>query len=76
MDKIKQITIKLQRWQAGMLVAALAILLSYLLAATMPDHKGGITAFHFMGMIAAGIAGTVVFVVSFLEMWEKWDGED
>lgn len=74
MEKIKQITIKLQRWQAGMLLAASAILFSYFLAATMPDHKGGIFLFHALGMMVSGVAGTVVFVVSLFEMWETWDG--
>lgn len=74
MEKIKQITIKVQRWQAAMLLAVLALLLSYILAATCPEHKGAIQLFHMLGMLAAGLAGTVVFVCALVEMWDKWDG--
>lgn len=73
MDKIKQITIKLKRWQAGMILSALLILLSYLLAVTCPLGHTMISLFHGFGMIATGIAGTVVFVFSAMTMWEEWD---
>lgn len=74
MEKIKQITIKVKRWQAGMALAASAIILSYLLAATMPEDHGGIFMFHVFGMFASGVAGTIIFIISMVEMWEKWDG--
>jgi hypothetical protein len=73
MEKIKKITINLKRWQAGMMLSALALLLSYILAATCPSHRGAVTMFHLFGMVASGGAGTFLFVSSVMEMWDKWD---
>lgn len=73
MDKIKEITIKLKRWQAGMILSALMILLSYLLAVTSPMGHTTVSLFHILGMFTTGVAGTVLFIFSTLAMLEEWD---
>lgn len=75
MEKIKKITVSIKRWQAGMVLAMLAILLSFVLAATFPPRgeNEGLILFHLFGMVVSGMFGTVLFAYSVSEMWEKWD---
>ena len=73
MEKIKKITLSIRKWQAGFMLAVGAIILSYILAVTCPDHHGTMTLFHLFGMFVAGAAGTILFALSCSEMWEKWD---
>ena len=73
MEKIKKITLHVKKWQVGFMLAVAAIILSYILAVTCPNHSGVITLFHIFGMVIAGGAGTFLFIFSCHEMWERWD---
>lgn len=73
MDKIKNITLQIQRWQAGIALGTVALVLSYIFAATTPVQHGPILLFHAFGMVVAGFVGTVLIILSLMEMWDKWD---
>lgn len=73
MDKIKEITISLKKWHALLILSALAVMLSYLLAVTSPGSHNTVGLFHMMGMMTSGIAGTVLFIAAIVRMLEDWD---
>jgi len=73
MDKVKQITLRIKKWQFVYLISAFAILFSYLLAVTCPMHRGAITEFHLLGMFFSGAAGVILFTLGTIEMWDNWD---
>lgn len=72
MEKMKQITLNIKRWQAGMVLAVVAMTFSYLLAVSAPAN-GLVAIWHLLSMIVSGVAGVVLFIHSAIEMWEKWD---
>lgn len=74
MDKIKNITLQIQRWQAGIALGIVALVLSYIFAVTTPvQHSSPIVLYHVFGMVVAGGVGTVLICLSLMEMWDKWD---
>jgi uncharacterized integral membrane protein len=73
MEKIKQITLTIKKWQAGCMLAAILVTISYWMAATTPPDGSALTVFHMAFMFLTGGAGTVIFIISAAEMWENWD---
>jgi hypothetical protein len=74
MSKIVRIVlnISLKKWQFGYILSAIAIFLSYVLAATAPQSSNSLLwGFHFLGMIASGMMGAIMFVVSTSEFWDE-----
>lgn len=72
MEKIKKVTVHIKKWHALMALSIPALFFSWLLAATSPPH-GPLAMFHMLGMVVAGIAGTLLFGIAVAQMMEEWN---
>lgn len=82
MDKIKEVTLSFKKWQQYAAMAAVLLLISFLLAATIPEYvryeeKGGFAYYpsfmqfwHVVFSGASGIGCIIFSVMAFCEIFD------